>query len=429
MRVLFVGDLAATGFGSVTTDLGRALLDRGLDVRFLSQNEIGSLPEPFASRAVDLAFYTYQAGQPGVTGVRSLIGDIIDGVPGHLLVNGEAFGDWRPEAVVVLSDFVAARLLWTRFADAFAKVPVYHYVPVEGVDLPPLWADLWRHMRPVAMSRFGQEQIEALTGVRPPLAYHGVDPDAFWPVSPSRPIDVPRDDGPDSPTVRITSKEGAKRFFGFDPRWTIIGRTDRNMPRKRYASLLRAVGPVLEEREDARLLIHASAFDQGGFLPDSVSKMSPAAGSRVIITDRPGLPRSVLNALYNAMDLYVTTSAEGFGLCIAEALACGVPAVGMDYSAVPEVIGPAGMTVAVDRTYDNEYDHAWAWPDETMFRMAVRHLVEHPAKRRALGALGPGHVERHFRWSSAAEAFEAVLRGSYNEQDRPSGTAPEPLAA
>ena len=38
-RVLFLGDLAGTGFGTVTRDLGRELLARGLDVRFMSLNE------------------------------------------------------------------------------------------------------------------------------------------------------------------------------------------------------------------------------------------------------------------------------------------------------------------------------------------------------------------------------------------------------
>ena len=410
MKVLFIGDLAATGFGSVTTDLGRALLDRGLDVRFLSQNEVGDLPEPFASRAVDLAFYTYQAGTAGVTGVRSLVGDIIDGIPGHLLVNGEAFGDWRPDAAVILSDFTAARLLWTRFSKELAKLPVYHYVPIEGIDLPPLWGALWQTMTPVAMSRFGQEQIAKITGKTPPLAYHGVDAEVFYPVSPSRPLRVPKDDGVDAELITITSKEAAKRFFGFDPRWTIIGRMDRNMPRKRYGSLLRAMDPVLAGREDARLLIHASAFDQGGFLPDSVSKMSAAGGSRVIITDRPGLPRAVLACLYNALDLYVTTSAEGFGLCIAEAGACGVPTVGLDYSAVPEVVGPGGTVVEVDRTYDNEYDHAWAWPKEDRFAAAVAYLADRPARRRELGDAARRHVTSTFTWAKAAEVFEEVLQ-------------------
>ncbi len=409
-RVLFVGDLASTGFGSVTTDLGRALLDRGLDVRFLSQNDLrGPLPEPFASRTADIAFYEYQQATAGVTGIRSLLGDIVDGIPGHRLANGEPFGDWRPDAVLLLGDYVAARLLWTRFREPLSKVPSYHYVPIEGVDLPPLWAELWRWVKPVAMSVFGQDEIEKVTGVRPPLAYHGVDEEVFFPVGAGRELVVPLTPDEHAETVAIRTKEAAKRFFGFDPSLTIALRTDRLMPRKRYPSLLRAMAPLLEEREDLRLVIHCAAFDQGGFLPDEISKLGPVAQSRIVVTDRPGLPRSVLAALYNAADLYLSTSAEGFGLTIAEAIASGVPAVGLRYSAVPEVIGPAGTTVEVGCLYDNEYNHKWAAPDEDAYTDAVRYLLEHPTRRRELGALGPRHVRSSFRWSEAARIFEELF--------------------
>lgn len=422
IRVLFIGDLAKTGFGSVTTDLGRALLDRGLDVRFLTQNEIGpDLPEPFRSRAVDLAFYEYQVATAGVTGVRNIIGDIIEGRPGHLLANGEPFGDWRPEVGVLLGDFAAARLLYTRFSESLAKIKCFHYVPVEGTDLPVLWRDLWAAIQPVAMSRFGQDEIEKVTGVRPPLAYHGVDRTVFRPISSTDPMLVPRDDS-ETELVRLTSREGCKRFFGLDPSWTVLLRTDRNMPRKRMASLMRAVRPILEERDDVRLLLHCSSYDQGGFLPDEVSKMPIAARSRVFITDRPGLPRSVLAALYNAADIYVSTSAEGFGLTIAEAVASGVPAVALDYAASPEVVGPAGIAVKPGGLYDNEYQHQWAWPDEDMFRIAVRYLVDHPAKRRALGALGPGHVAAHFDWAVAAETFHQLFLEATSTSVASSGT-------
>ncbi len=52
-RILFFGDLAATGFGTVTQDLGRALIAKGIDVRFVSMNDTTGLGEPFASRTVD----------------------------------------------------------------------------------------------------------------------------------------------------------------------------------------------------------------------------------------------------------------------------------------------------------------------------------------------------------------------------------------
>ena len=34
----------------------------------MEQNDIGDLPEPFASRTVDVAFWEYQQGTAGVTG-------------------------------------------------------------------------------------------------------------------------------------------------------------------------------------------------------------------------------------------------------------------------------------------------------------------------------------------------------------------------
>ena len=50
---------------------------------------------------------------------------------------------------------------------------------------------VWSKVRPVAMSRFGADEIAKIMPTRPPVIYHGVNPDAFWKVSPDRPIYVP----------------------------------------------------------------------------------------------------------------------------------------------------------------------------------------------------------------------------------------------
>lgn len=414
MRLIWFGDMAATGFGSVTTDIGRELLNLGVDVRFVSQNDLGTIPpEPFGSRTLDLATFASEMGRTGmhVAGINDAVGDIIDGKTKAHLATGDEWGDWKPDVAVLLGDFVAARLLISTYTEAFKRIPTYHYVPIEGTDLPPLWGDLWRIVKPIAMSVFGQDQIEKVTGVRPPLAYHGVDPDGFHPATPATPVIVPKSASEDAPELRLASRDACRRFFGGDPSHTWVLRTDRNMPRKRYGSLFRAMVPVLEAHEDVRLIIHANIFDQGGYMPDSVSKMPAHLRSRVIFTQLGPVPRPVLNALYCASDLYATTSAEGFGLCIAESLMCGVPAVGMDYSAVPEVIGPAGVVVPIDREYDNEYDHRWAWPDEAKFAEAVDWMVSHPKRRREIGALGPAHVRDNFSWATAAKVIaETVAR-------------------
>lgn len=436
MKVLMFGDLAATGFGSVTTDLGRAMLAAGVDMRFVSQNDTGSeLPEPFRSRTVDLVSLPYRinemTGEGGTIGAAAGIPALMDGSTLALLHSGQPAAGWVPDAAIMLGDFYAARHVVGRFIDAFQAVPTWHYVPVEGVGLPPLWKELWDICPPVAMSEFGADEIAKVMGYRPPMVYHGVDTDTFYPASQSRPMFLKGQNH-----AILTSKDDCKQawvnhLFSVNaatlarteqgqlrmPRKWIL-RTDRHMPRKRYDAMLRALGPVLERNDGWGLVIHCSQVDQGGYLPEAVSKMSPLAQSRVLFTDNGqpphavGMSREQLAILYNAADLYVSISAEGFGLTIAEAVACGVPAVGLDYSAVPEVIGPAGVTVPYTHLLDNEYGHSWAAIDEDKFARVVEHLITHPGKRDEFARQGPGHIRNSFRWDTAAQQFVDLIGSS-----------------
>jgi glycosyltransferase involved in cell wall biosynthesis len=129
-----------------------------------------------------------------------------------------------------------------------------------------------------------------------------------------------------------------------------------------------------------------------------------------------GAPRDILAALYNASDVYASNSAEGFGLTIAEAIACGVPAVGVGYSAVPEVIGPAGIIVPEGGLIDNEYDHFWWAADERAFGGAVEKLVRDPDLRTSLGREGPKHVAANFTWAAAARAFAGLIETAVAER-------------
>lgn len=415
MKLLWFGDLASTGFGTVTADAGKALLNLGVDVRFVSQNEFKDLPEPFLSRTVDqLSFVQVQKHlEDGklVEGVDAevspeFVPNIVSGkAEGVKLTNGELWGDWKPDAVMLLGDFVGMRWMALKNIDAFTSVPTFHYVPIEGIGLPPSWADLWRIIHPIAMSKFGQMEIAKVTGEIPPLVYHGVDSASFHPATPSDPLTFEIGEK----TINLVSKEQCKAFLGVHPRATFVLRTDRHMPRKGYNMLLRSMAPVLADRPNVVLGLHCRSIDQGGNLMDSISKLPVNIQKQVSVPDLGAIPREVLVAMYNAADLYVSVSAEGFGLTIAEALACGTPAVGIDYSAVPEVIGPAGVTVPVEKVFDNEYDHFWALPNEEAFGAEVAYLIDHPAKRRALGAEGPKHIRENFRWDVAAERFADIV--------------------
>ena len=420
MRVLFFGDLASTGFGSVTTDLGKAMLDLGADVRFVSQNDTGKdLPEPFRSRTVDLVslptFSNAFSGQSGTTGPAQALKEVIEGTSPALLHSGDPTFGWKPDAAIVLGDVGAAMMFMEAFGEAFRDVPIYHYVPIEGIGLPPAWRELWQTMPPIAMSEFGADQIAKVTGFRPPVVYHGIDSETFRPVSKQRPLILPN-----QPDGILSSKEECKRAW-LDilveendlqkvPRNWIL-RTDSHWPRKRYNSMIRALAPVLARHPDWAMVIHGSPRGPGGNLRHTLSKLPQPLRSQFILTNVWGIPREALAVLYNAADLYVSTSAEGFGLTIAEALACGVPAVGCNYSAVPEVIGPAGVTVT-SYPLDNEYDHYWCAIDEDEFARSVEHLMTHKTKREDLGRKGPAHVRSNFRWDAAARDFLAIIEST-----------------
>jgi glycosyltransferase involved in cell wall biosynthesis len=402
-RIQFWGDLAATGFGTVTADLGRELLNLGHDVRFVSQNEWAELPEPFASRTFQLGAEDLDPQRAAVAGMSSLA-MLMDRIVA--VMEGRAWSDgWAPEAAIILGDFVNVRLLVG--ADettqaAFAKVPTFHYVPIEGVNLPPAWAGLWAILRPVAMTNFGAGEIAKIVGYTPPMVYHGVDTEQFRPATRERPIW--------RKGVAIRDKASAKRALGWPAEMKVILRTDRNMPRKRYAAMIRGLAPVLAQRPDTALVLHCLAHDEGGDLRDELSKYPEALRSRILLTDGGGqLSRDDLTVLYNAADLYVSTSAEGFGLTIAEAMACGTPAVGLNYSAVPEVIGSGGGLVRA-APYDNEYGFCWALPDERQLGEVVSTLLDNDLERVRRGRTAAEHVRKSFQWSRAAIQFSGLIR-------------------
>lgn len=421
MRLLFSGDLSPTGFGSVTMDLGRELLKVGDDVRFISQNFLPDLKEPFRSRTVNLRTFSVgpdvRDGHIGVTGLVDAFAGLLDGTAPVLMGDGSAYGDWSPDAVLFLGDYGALRMTLNSLKGK-TKVPTFHYVPIEGVGLAPGLRETWEIAKPIACSVFGADQIARVTGERPAMAYHGVDTTMFRPISNQAPMFL-RDERTRA-TVALTTKAEAKQAWGrfiaeangltnLPKKWLL--RTDRHMPRKRYNSLIRSLLPVLDRHPDWGLVMHCHTQDDGGNLELQLTKIPERMRRQFLLTHAAGIDRDLLRGLYCASDLYVSNSAEGFGLTIAEAIACGVPAVGVGYSAVPEVIGPAGVIVSEGGLVDDQYDAYWWAADEQAFGSAVENLMTHDTRREQLGRLGPAHIKSTFRWEASAKIIREAIAG------------------
>ena len=402
-RLLVVSDLAMTGFGRVGREFGARFIAAGWDLRIIGVNyrgrdgEAGALARKGASPDEIARFLTALDMDPvlQVTIPASAGGDTM----GHNLippaVNGSLFGGWRPERILLVADPEAMRQRLAQVGDAL-RVPTFNYVPIEGSGLPPTYRAMWKDVVPVAMSRFGQEQLVTLLGRDVAMITHGVS-DAFKPAD----------------------REQARRKIGVTDHLVFL-RTDRFVPRKNYAALFRTMAPVLATHPEAVLIIHCSPVDEGGDLGSLLSRM-PGAFEIGGVWRHPqvrftgghdtfrGVDDGELAELYSAADVYVSpTRAEGFGLTLAEAAACGVPVVTTDYAAGPEAVGPGGSLARVDRLDTNQFGFEWASVDETHFSELVVQLADDAALRGRQGEAGREWVGR-FSWDQSALDMLAVL--------------------
>ena len=429
MRVLIIGDVAHTGFGRVTRELALGLAATH-DIRVIGINHRGITGEIEAlAGKIDGPPSAKIRGAVDLLLEDPLLDKIVPALDGgddmgHRLtrpaLEGRLWRGWEPEAILCVAD---PRLMFDRLAHdngAYAKakakgIRLLNYVPIEGTGLPAAWRIIWDHAEPIAMSEFGQAQLQTLLDRPVPMAWHGVS-DAFRPITP---LDPATYEG-----RTIQTRDAAKAAIGFRGR-TIVLRTDRFIQRKNYPAFYRVMRPVNERHPDIVSIIHTDLRDDDGRgdLREMLSREPGATpGTGALDYQHPnyhftkahdsfrGVSDEELRVLYNAADLYVSpTMAEGFGLTLAEAMSCGVPVIATDYSAVSEVVGPGGVLIPYERLYTNPYAHEWALVDEPAMTTAVMGLIDKPGRRRALGAEGRRHVAQ-FTWAATAAIFDGLLR-------------------
>jgi glycosyltransferase involved in cell wall biosynthesis len=165
-------------------------------------------------------------------------------------------------------------------------------------------------------------------------------------------------------------------------------------PRKRIDVLLRVFAGVRKQWPDAKLV------RVGGELAPDQAALAMRLGVHDAITTLPPLDRDVLAAVYRrAALLLITSDAEGFGLPVIEALACGAPVLA---SRIPALCEVGGTAAEYAPTGDVE-----AWVDK------VNQMLAQRASDRARWAARQeaGLVRaREFSWDNAAAKLVDLYR-------------------
>jgi glycosyltransferase involved in cell wall biosynthesis len=401
VKLLMWGHWSDTGFGVVTKALGERFVGLGIDVRVLAVNHRG---EPVRGPLQGRVWPTAIMGSPFGANIANAA------VSGALWRKLDPEDDWAPDIVLAIADpggLINHMGVAIEQLPAWMNVPVFHYCPIEGDNLSLGWRGLWEHIQPVAMSTYGQRVISEHIGRPVPMVYHGVDTETFRPIRGDDPLVV------EGETLR--TQRDCRRLFNIPPEAKVILRTDRNVVRKFYYRMFEALPDIFRAVPDSVVVLHCSTADPEGInLIEEHARMPAEFHDRVRYTQRHdtyrGLSTEGLVALMNAADVYMsTTGGEGFGLTLAESMACEVPVVVTDWAADREVVGPGGVLVppTTDQRgevvrYHSQYGMDWAVPDAQGFVGPVVDLLTHPSKRRGLGKLGRMHVRSSFSWDTAA---------------------------
>ncbi len=163
-------------------------------------------------------------------------------------------------------------------------------------------------------------------------------------------------------------------------------------PRKNYETLLDAFARFREHRPEAVLVIVGGV----GWDADPVLERIEASGTAVRWLERVG--GDELRALYGGARAYVSLSwYEGFGIPVLEAMQSGCPVCAATGSAMAEVVGDAGVTVAPDDEDEACRLLGMLWDDDDLrarlIRQGLRRGAEFSWKRTAEQTM---EVYRHF---------------------------------
>lgn len=262
--------------------------------------------------------------------------------------NGVVAGNYklhRADLLIMLGD------LWVMDPGQFAGLNFMPWLPIDceplGVmDKDRLTALKGPLLHPLAMSEFGQRQLEA-AGFDAPILPHCTKfkPDAAAGAAWRREQRV-------DPDLFLVTKVG-------------VNNTD---DRKAFGVTLQAFAEFARRHDDVGLYVHAEPqVQKAPNLAYMAMQLGLASkiGSKIVFADEhrratDGYNQAWMHGLYSATDvLDAVTKAEGFGCPVIDALACGTPVIGGQNSAVREKItSEYGWLVQGQREWASHH-HAW----------------------------------------------------------------------
>lgn len=374
-KILVVSDDGvATGYGRISMEVNTRLVKRGYNVYAASLPYDGLMPPNYE-------------GAPLPYWVASLNGkNWVEAVMGVTHA-------YQPDVIICCQDMPYAEALrnapldWSRYG--FIVI-----TPVDGAPVFPRWIDLLKQADgTLSISEFGVK-THRMAGVASELCRPGVDGNKFFKL-------------PDDQRAELRAR------LGIAPGAFVLGSMCMNQGRKAIYHMVKGFFAFAADKPDARYLMDMEAVSPAGWdIPALCQNFGWDVSKLIFRADclRAGLVE--LRERYNVLDAHVVLAhREGYGLPLAEAMACGVVSMALDYCSGREICGDGrGVLIKpLDYTNASTWGNALDYhPDVNDFAAQLERLYAHPHERAAIAERGMAWA-RLTTWDAAADNVQMVI--------------------
>lgn len=241
----------------------------------------------------------------------------------------------------------------------------------------------------------------------------------------------------------INDKAGLKQSLGINPNSLIVGTVMRNQARKLYSDLIESFAKLIADeqfKDNVYLYLHTAWPDLGWNIPKLITEAG--IGHRTVLTyackacnaiypsffqdsianckfcgqlaagfptSQHGIATEDLAKIMSLFDVYVQYSnCEGFGMPLAEAAACGIPVMAVDYSAMSDVVRKlGGIDIPIDKLLREPTTHRYvASPNNEAFIERLRTILLMPeSSRRGLGYKAHLNAKKYYDWDQTVQRW------------------------